>query len=135
MFVNESHHRKRAAWLSLFAMMMAFIAPIVSQSLMRHEYTPAAHSQHHHSHTGTPHADSIQHPHSAPMADHAACGYCALFAHSPVIAAAGLKTLTARVIPTGRERDAVFSTPTNRARYHPQRPRAPPAIDIPQQSR
>ncbi|MFT8211276.1 MAG: DUF2946 domain-containing protein [Symbiopectobacterium sp.] len=80
--MNPLRHAKIASTLSLFALLMIFVAPIVSQALMRHDYTPATHTQHHHSH-GKP---EVQTPISPGMTiSHDARGYCALLSHHPVL--------------------------------------------------
>ncbi|WP_158782749.1 DUF2946 domain-containing protein [Pantoea sp. BAV 3049] len=82
-----------AAWLGLSAILLLFIAPVISKSL---EQTPARHAAMMMTMTGmamddmpmmemTPaeHARMLQH-HPVSMMEDSACGYCVLLAHLPL---------------------------------------------------
>ncbi|MBN6716641.1 DUF2946 domain-containing protein [Pseudomonas capsici] len=81
----------RGAWLSLFAMLMIFIGPLISQSMpMEHHAgmsTPVSTSMgsgEHHAHHGGEHAS----PAETGMSDHALwakCGYCTLLFSCPAL--------------------------------------------------
>ncbi|NCT67888.1 MAG: DUF2946 domain-containing protein [Rhodanobacteraceae bacterium] len=108
-----SHHRFQrpaVAWLGLLAIWLSVLAPVVSQTLTGwradaqrtvaiHADTHSAHGAHHaHDAHGAHAANHVQHdahqhaaadPHAGHHDAHAgdplhACGYCDLFAHSPV---------------------------------------------------
>lgn len=117
---------------------MVFVAPLISQSLMRHEYTPAADSQHHHSYCETrpaAHADNAPSERSAPMDEHAACGYCVLLSQSPLLLSTILNATAARFTVTTLKAATYLDWQGADSGYRRQRPRAPPAHPIPHQYR
>lgn len=84
---------RSAAWLGLFAILLLFIAPVISKSL---EQSPARHAAMMMSMPGmamddmpmmemTPdqHDRMLQH-HPVSLMDDSACGYCVLLAHLPL---------------------------------------------------
>lgn len=126
------------AWLGIFALLAVFIAPPISQSLMRHEYTPAAHAQHSHSQTVThhhpgsdaeAHGAAMQHMPSGAADEHAACGYCVLFSTVPLLTFTHISSVAALFLPAERQRVAFVGASLAQASYLPQRPRAPPVHD------
>lgn len=110
-------------WLGLFAMLMVFVGPLVSQSQRMLEHGPpvARSASGHASH----HAQSSMAMHDADAL--AACGYCTLFAHVPGIN----PTLS---LPPSQAIARPHTTLTNtsgvlqHARYFRFSPRAPPRI-------
>lgn len=107
------------AWLALAAMLVIFLAPVLSQTLaLAHERdraTPASPRQDHQSvtvHTGHVMAAQQSHeahqattyqqrePHPAGHVDLAQCGYCSLLAHTPLILEAALALPPSRAGPT-----------------------------------
>lgn len=77
--------RARGSWLSLFAMLMIFIGPLVSQSMpMDHRASMPSMDMAMDCHSGS-HASS---PADNPAALHVIwekCGYCSLFFHCPAL--------------------------------------------------
>ncbi|MBI6854123.1 DUF2946 domain-containing protein [Pseudomonas cichorii] len=85
--------KSRGAWLSLFAMLMIFIGPLISQSMpvehhagmsMSMPTSTSADSEAHHAHHGSEHAS----PAETGMSDHALwakCGYCTLLFSCPAL--------------------------------------------------
>jgi hypothetical protein len=84
----HAHPRSRAsAWISLFAMLMMFIGPLVSQA-MPMNHAPAMPAHH-------PMAQAEHGPHCEPSQPKASdnklhplwerCGYCSLFFHCPAL--------------------------------------------------
>ncbi|MCM2131915.1 DUF2946 domain-containing protein [Larsenimonas rhizosphaerae] len=106
----SSRHAPRTlpAWLGLFAMLLVFMGPLISQSQRAADHAQTAeHSMaagHDMSQDGETHAHL------------AACGYCLLFAHVPAL------SLPALQLPVGSRQ---ISTPLMTAC---QAPRAPPFL-------
>ncbi|WP_080266875.1 DUF2946 domain-containing protein [Pseudomonas syringae] len=86
--------KNRAAWLSLFAMLMIFIGPLISQSMPMDQHAPRlmpssmpmemGSSADSHAHHGSEYATSPD----AGMGDHALwakCGYCTLLFSCPAL--------------------------------------------------
>ncbi|WP_404823263.1 DUF2946 domain-containing protein [Pseudomonas capsici] len=83
--------KTRGAWLSLFAMLMIFIGPLISQSMpMEHHagmsmpVSTSTGSGEQHAHHGSEHAS----PAETGMSDHALwakCGYCTLLFSCPAL--------------------------------------------------
>jgi hypothetical protein len=69
----NSRYRHLAAWLGLFAMLMVYIAPLVSQSLLM----PKVHQPVDHAH----HSMQTMHHDAGLSLHHAWCGYCKLLYH------------------------------------------------------
>ncbi|UPT55576.1 DUF2946 domain-containing protein [Dickeya zeae] len=106
MSLFELRQRRLPAWLGILAVVMIFLAPPISQSLRNrhHVQTPSPTSlsamapmSGHHEHHGmdTPPAYPAHSP-ITPMShgemgmeDHAACGYCVLLSHLPLLALSG----------------------------------------------
>ncbi|MGE9551107.1 DUF2946 domain-containing protein [Erwinia amylovora] len=83
---------RSAAWLGLFAILLLFIAPVISKSL---EQSPARHAAMMMSMPGmamddmpmgemTPDQHDRMQQHPVPLMDDSACGYCVLLAHLPL---------------------------------------------------
>lgn len=124
-YMNALRHNKIATTLSFFALLMIFIAPIVSQALMRHDYTPPTHTQHHHSHDTS--ATSSPMSSDATMG-HDACGYCGLLSHHPALSPDNSplrdpQFVTQSEVNESRPRHKIVA-----ACYRPQSPRAPPTV-------
>ncbi|MGY4492159.1 DUF2946 domain-containing protein [Pseudomonas sp. TE3610] len=128
---RANHHRphappnRRATWLSLFAMLMMFLGPLVSQSM------PMEHDR------AMPMEMSMDMP-GMDMGDHHAdptlhplwekCGYCSLFFHTPALPQAPGYLPLAKPLPV-----AGLVAPTQQghaaqAVFPGARTRAPPAI-------
>ncbi|MCF5710075.1 DUF2946 domain-containing protein [Pseudomonas syringae] len=86
--------KQRGAWLSLFAMLMIFIGPLISQSMPMDQHTggsmpssmsaPMDSASHEHAHHGSEHAKTAD----TGMSDHALwakCGYCTLLFSCPAL--------------------------------------------------
>ncbi|MCE5980966.1 DUF2946 domain-containing protein [Pseudomonas wadenswilerensis] len=114
----------RGSWLSLFAMLMIFIGPLVSQSMpMDHRAMPAGMSMAMDS-AADCHADS--HHGSSPSLKviWEKCGYCSLFFHCPALPQA-LSLLNTEAVPAnsqllvhprqGHARQTVFPGARSRA--------------------
>lgn len=124
-YMNALRHNKIATTLSLFALLMIFIAPIVSQALMRHDYTPPTHTQHHHSH-GKPATSSPMS--SDATVGHDACGYCGLLSHHPALFPDNSPLRDPRFVTQSEVNESRPRHKIVAARYRPQAPRAPPTV-------
>jgi hypothetical protein len=94
---RQSAHKRRAAWLALFSILLIVVAPLISISLQKDPMGAMPGMHHAMMMADTPH--TMEMPHSMEMshsaaqtsasshtmpADHAeACGYCVLLAHVP----------------------------------------------------
>ncbi|KMK79449.1 hypothetical protein KCQ_18822 [Pectobacterium atrosepticum ICMP 1526] len=131
--------KRVAACLAIFSMMMLFIAPLISRSLVQlsacqvsAHHMPAA-SQHHHGvddhetcHRGsTPHNLMMSSIGLSPMED-IACGYCQLLVHLPFILSVILPLLWLLLSAHRPTYSPNFVCPTLFRPYCPQRARAPP---------
>ncbi|MBA0159454.1 DUF2946 domain-containing protein [Pectobacterium atrosepticum] len=131
--------KRVAAWLAIFSMMMLFIAPVISKSLVQlaacqvsTHHMPAA-SQHHHGaheheachHGSTPHNLMMSSVGLSPMED-IACGYCQLLVHLPFILSVILPLLWLLLSAHRPTYSPDFVCPTLFRPYCPQRARAPP---------
>lgn len=133
--------RSLSAWLALFAMLMIFIAPVVSQSVamarvgtddicgpsQRHDqYKPAQQNAHHDPYADSANKASQDEP--APLEhtghSHEKCGYCTLVAQLPLLVSSGSDThivnaATHKPLPAGvpstRVSPAVFPNALSRA--------------------
>ncbi len=124
-------NRKRlTAWLGLVAMVLIFIAPVVSQQLaLRTSLAPVEHAGTHCEAMPVASADSdMPAGHDMPASHHAACGYCNLLAHhvpapvpvAPMAMPAPARTIAWAAAPerfavhearrAGRPRDSPFLT-------------------------
>ncbi|MCW2485555.1 DUF2946 domain-containing protein [Candidatus Symbiopectobacterium sp. NZEC127] len=123
--MNTLRHNKIATTLSLFALLLIFIAPIVSQALMRHDYTPPAHTQHHHSHSkpATPSPMS-----SGVTMEHDACGYCGLLSHHPALFPENSPPVAPRFVPQLPANEQRPRHKIATAFYRAHSPRAPPTV-------
>ncbi|MFK8331143.1 DUF2946 domain-containing protein [Pseudomonas sp. BJa5] len=120
--------RVRGSWLSLFAMLMIFIGPLVSQSMpMDHRAMPAGMSM-----DGAADCHGDSHHDSSPSLSMVweKCGYCSLFFHCPALPQA-LSLLTTDTLPTG----SPLLVPPHRGHarhtvFPGARPRAPPSFIV-----
>nr|VUD33795.1 Protein of uncharacterised function (DUF2946) [Raoultella sp. NCTC 9187] len=94
---RQSAHKRRAAWLALFSILLIVVAPLISISLQKDPMGAMPGMHHAMMMADTPHA--MEMPHGMEMSiplrrrlrlhilcrpDHAeACGYCVLLAHVP----------------------------------------------------
>ncbi|QQA77505.1 DUF2946 domain-containing protein [Pectobacterium parmentieri] len=130
--------KRVAAWLAIFSMMMLFIAPLISKSLVQLSACQvSAHampmSQQHHGahehdachHGGTPHNLMMSSVGLAPMED-IACGYCQLLVHLPLILSVVLPLLWLLLSAHRPTHFPDFVCPTLFRPYCSQRARAPP---------
>lgn len=124
--------RARGSWLSLFAMLMIFIGPLVSQSMpMDHRAMPAGMSMSMAMEDAADcHGDS--HHGSSPSLNMVweKCGYCSLFFHCPALPQA-LSLLNTDTLPT----DSPLLVPPHRGHarhtvFPGARPRAPPSFIV-----
>ncbi|KPW66311.1 Uncharacterized protein ALO61_00038 [Pseudomonas savastanoi pv. nerii] len=132
---RSATRNKRGAWLSLFAMLMIFIGPLVSQSMPMDHHVgmsmsmPASMdmSADSHAHHGGEHSM----PADAGMSDHALwakCGYCTLLFSCPALP----HVLELVAAPPPRPGDFFASQPlpghAHKAIFPNARSRAPPAL-------
>ncbi|WP_228864677.1 DUF2946 domain-containing protein [Xenorhabdus sp. PB30.3] len=126
--------RRTPAWIALLAILMLFIAPVVSKTLEHHRDgmkneachgmpMPDMQNSHHQSDSMNHHG--VDHVHMGLM-DDIACGYCQLLINLPLLSGSFipfiLLTLTiSRAPPAPR-----FSGPAIRLFYGESQPRAPP---------
>lgn len=110
-------------WLGLFAMLMVFVGPLISQSQrMLDNHGPTGDQSSMSSHAGH-HAQSGMAMHDEDAL--AACGYCTLFSHAPGInPVSGLPP--AEAIASHHTALINVSSPLQHARYFRFLPRAPP---------
>ncbi|WP_072035282.1 DUF2946 domain-containing protein [Dickeya fangzhongdai] len=104
MSLFELRQRRTPAWLGILALVMIFLAPPISQSLRAsnhvqisprpHHHSPSAslsmpehHSHHATASSATPKGDMDE---MGMGMDHAACGYCVLLSHLPLLTLSGL---------------------------------------------
>lgn len=126
---------RSAAWLGLLAILLLFVAPVISKSLAQLRGTEEPMMHHHMSmDAGEMMAHHAMSPGEMPMpADHHpmsmmddnACGYCVLLAHLPLLLTALLLLWSARQAAAPPARPRVTSLV---ARFIPRffHPRAPP---------
>ncbi|WP_200807698.1 DUF2946 domain-containing protein [Vibrio mangrovi] len=106
------------AWLGLFAMLMIYVAPLVSQSMMS---GAGHHSQMSHHHSASPAKPN----HQTLSLHHEWCGYCSLLLHISAIEFESLKLTGYRVVlawVTTTIQPLLFQS----GDYRTQLPRAPP---------
>jgi len=123
--------KSRGAWLSLFAMLMIFIGPLVSQAVPMDQHAgmsmampasmdmPAEHGAHHQA------AASVE----TASVDHvlwAKCGYCTLLFSCPAITAALAITALAPPNPADFYNAATHTGHAQRSIFPNARSRAPP---------
>ncbi|MFE8049365.1 DUF2946 domain-containing protein [Brenneria goodwinii] len=96
MLLPPLRQRSFPAWFGIFAILTISIAPVISQTLAHCDRNaaqtlsasaPAA--EHHHAMHGMSgahtHSSNSTSPNPASIADHGACGYCALFSYTPAV--------------------------------------------------
>ncbi|QIZ50761.1 DUF2946 domain-containing protein [Dickeya zeae] len=143
MSLFELRQRRLPAWLGILALVMIFLAPPISQSLRNSHLvqTPSpallsamapmsGHHEHHSMHTPAAYpAHSPITPMShgeTGMEDHAACGYCVLLSHLPLLALSGaLQPSHAVWLSRWQTPRPTFSSPYI-LRFLSPLPRAPP---------
>ncbi|MDC9592421.1 DUF2946 domain-containing protein [Xenorhabdus sp. IM139775] len=108
--------RRTPAIIALLAILMLFIAPVISKTLEHSREGIKAHAMNHH---------GADHVHMGLM-DDIACGYCQLLINLPLLTGGFvpfilLTIIVSRVPPTQR-----FSGPIIRLFYGESQPRAPP---------
>ncbi|MBS0056684.1 DUF2946 domain-containing protein [Yersinia sp. Marseille-Q3913] len=136
------------AWLGIAAILMLFIAPVVSVSLalFDEKNTPAMTmadcamemASHHNSgpdgspetHHGAKTANSTEHKsrHDSMMMGHAACGYCVLLTHLPLLNTAFKADIRSALLRAELSPPLFVYTQVINDRYCESQPRAPPAF-------
>ncbi|MZG23199.1 DUF2946 domain-containing protein [Dickeya dianthicola] len=138
MSLFELRQRRTPAWLGILALVMIFLAPLVSQSLRASHHVQIALRLHHHS-PSTSLSTPKHHNHHAMAAsampkgdmdeigmDHAACGYCVLLSYLPLLTLSGLlQPIAAIWSPRWQALRPVFSLFSD-PRFLSPLPRAPP---------
>lgn len=140
--IHRRYQRQRlSAWLGMFAILMLFIAPVISTSLENArgpdlstlimdtgtESMPVAHTHGDITHSSV--KSSVNHAGNLPMMNHAACDYCQLLVHLPLLNTAEnadvrITTRLAVVVAV-----LFFSSPIMaKDIYSELQPRAPPAF-------
>ncbi|WP_438764822.1 DUF2946 domain-containing protein [Kushneria sp. TE3] len=132
------------AWLALAAMLVIFLAPVLSQTLAlahereragsglpAHEQTADRHAGHvmaeltaHDSHQATTSQYTQTHP--AGHVDLAQCGYCSLLTHTPLMLEAALTLPPARAGPGSSPAPARLEGHARAPHFPNARSRAPP---------
>lgn len=122
---------KRAGWLSLFAMLMIFIGPLVSQSMpMEHGTAMPMGMDMSMEMDGGHHGDSHHGGDASLHVMWEKCGYCSLFFHCPALPQQ-LSLLNSEVIPTSNQFVAHPRQGPPRPAFFPgARSRAPPSPSI-----
>ncbi|WP_145517567.1 DUF2946 domain-containing protein [Yersinia mollaretii] len=137
--------RRYSAWLGIAAILMLFIAPVVSVSLALpdEKNTPAIMmmaddaiemASHHGSgpeaHQGEKTADSAEHGshHDSMMMDHAACGYCVLLTHLPLLNTAFKADIRSALLLAELSPTLFIYPQVIKDHYSESQPRAPPAV-------
>ncbi|MDR0279392.1 MAG: DUF2946 family protein [Paucimonas sp.] len=120
---------RRAGWLSLFAMLMIFIGPLVSQS-MPMDHTGSMPMGMEMDMDGGHHGDSHHGGGDSLHVMWEKCGYCSLFFHCPALPQQ-LSLLNSEAIPTSRQFIAHPRQGPPRPAFFPgARSRAPPSASI-----
>jgi len=117
---------KRAGWLSLFAMLMMFIGPLISQSLP----TPHAPSMDMSLDPGMSMSMAMPEGNGHDRTLHAVwekCGYCSLFFHTPALPQALTFIAAARAVASDRLLASTAAGYASPAIFPGARTRAPPA--------
>ncbi len=87
--MTRARRHKVSAWLGLVAILLMFLAPVISQSLRLQHVTTAHASAHHHEDGAAPATHAVHDPAPASHHDPAqighACDYCTLLAHCPLL--------------------------------------------------
>ncbi|MBI0437513.1 DUF2946 domain-containing protein [Dickeya dianthicola] len=140
MSLFELRQRRTPAWLGILALVMIFLAPLVSQSLRANHHVQIALRLHHHSPSTSLSTPKHHHHHHHAMAasampkgdmdeigmDHAACGYCVLLSYLPLLTLSGLlQPIAAIWSPRWQALRPVFSLFSD-PRFLSPLPRAPP---------
>lgn len=137
--------RRYCAWLGIAAILMLFIAPVVSVSLALSDEknTPAimmmaddtmAMASHHASgpeaHQGEKTANSAEHGnhHDSMMMDHAACGYCVLLTHLPLLNTAFKADIRSALLLAELSPSLFIYPQVIKDHYSESQPRAPPTV-------
>ncbi|MEE3650247.1 MULTISPECIES: DUF2946 domain-containing protein [unclassified Brenneria] len=138
MLLSLLRRRGFPAWLGIFAILTLSIAPVISQTLaygndgteQALNTSPISAEHHHAGHTPSgSHASHPQHsssPQPASMTDHAACGYCVLLAHTPVLAAVDSIIIVLKPSISNIQAVTFVSLSIPIARFASPVPRAPP---------
>ncbi|OWF69310.1 DUF2946 domain-containing protein [Yersinia alsatica] len=160
MSLSQTLYQRRhySAWLGIAAILMLFIAPVVSVSLaLSYDQNPpsvmlaeatmddgfmgdgcmgdGAMEMTHHSdgetaHQGTQASHATQHgaSHDGMMMDHAACGYCVLLTHLPLLNTAFKADIRSAQLLAELSPPLFISSPIIEDTYSESQPRAPPAF-------
>lgn len=134
--LTSSRRHRLAAWLALLAMLMIFIAPVVSQSLaMAHApggdivaAHTAAMSHHDAAHAGSmSHHDQSDHD-PVDHSDHGIdqCGYCTLLTQLPALGGVAGAILNDVLLDSGPARLGRYNRHVTKAVFPTALPRAPP---------
>ncbi|MBD2796816.1 DUF2946 domain-containing protein [Xenorhabdus sp. 18] len=109
--------RRTPAIIALLAILMLFIAPVVSKTLEHSREGIKAHTMHHH--------HGVDHIHMGLM-DDIACGYCQLLINLPLLAGGFVPFILLTLIVSRAPPVLRFSGPIIRLFYGESQPRAPP---------
>ncbi|MDN0123716.1 DUF2946 domain-containing protein [Yersinia aleksiciae] len=140
------HSRRYSAWLGIAAILMLFIAPVVSVSLaLSYERNTSAMTMtmadgamdmasHHGSGPDVRHdaktTDADEHGgrHDGMMMNHAACGYCVLLTHLPLLNTPFKADVRSALLLAELSPPLFIYTLVIKGRYSESQPRAPPAF-------
>ncbi|WP_411571451.1 DUF2946 domain-containing protein [Pectobacterium cacticida] len=108
MLLSTLLRRSFPAWVGIFAILTIFVAPVISQIRILHDREPVTYEHQLHEYksnkegatASSHHNDAVatqdhhaghgsSHSSSSMASDHAACGYCVLFAYTPALFAPG----------------------------------------------
>ncbi|WP_245737402.1 DUF2946 domain-containing protein [Xenorhabdus japonica] len=108
--------RRIPAFIALLAILMLFIAPVVSKTLEHHRENGMNHHGADHIHTG--------------LIDDIACGYCQLLINLPLLAGDFIPFILLTLIVSRAPPALRLSGSTIRLFYGESQPRAPPLISL-----
>ncbi|WP_145553184.1 DUF2946 domain-containing protein [Yersinia bercovieri] len=143
--------RRYSAWLGIAAILMLFIAPVVSVSLAlsydqsrpaiavadgamemasHHRSGPDDSPEAHHGAKTATTATSDEHGnrHDGMMMNHAACGYCVLLTHLPLLNTAFKADIRSALLRVELSPPLFVYTQLIKERYYESQPRAPPTF-------
>lgn len=140
MLLSRATTQKLTACLALLAVLLLFVAPVVSNS--RHSATSYETSNTHaHEHlviSNNPAVDhqsvqhhqamSASHDHAAMQSEGFACGYCELLIHVPLIVWVFIPLLWLALLQARMPPPLHLALPFPPQRYEIHRPRAPPSL-------
>lgn len=127
--MTSNRRLRLSAWLALLAMLMIFVAPVISQSLaMAHAPATADHTAAAHTAAMSHHDQGDRAPVDHSDHDMGKCGYCTLLTQLPALGGAAGAILNDILLDCGPAQQGRCNSHVIKAGFPAAMPRAPPLV-------